>query len=211
MWWKKTAMTLALDSVDELYRSEDQRGQWWKNRNCGRIASVISIGDDEAEMQAAALAVHGHEERQAALRAAEVAPKPTGYWYEAPPSTFSFDSAIVGEQPLRPGVPNDFDSAGASHWPYAKLLKCKEHPHIRQLTAQLQEIVEVLPHMVLERRHFRISMERPECRDHSKPSIFDPWGPYAARDSSDLVPELLGIGAEIDKNCVEWKLRMQSV
>lgn len=366
-WWKKAAMTLALDSVDELYRLEDRPASWWDSAESQRIQSVISVGDDEAEMFAGEFAVRGHEERRAALKVerAEVGPRTLysgnlwkftqradapephfhswrrrscflvqdggtlslqyisekkngaketllnlrsveadmsaelteiaaitmeslsnadwlelsndlrtyelamcpnanlahlGFSYvtEVPetlhPFRISWNDPVEGwthvvlaaesaqertkwmslgrkakePSPLdtgapnpRPGICNDFTSAGASLGgdscrPWLKLVKCKERPHIRVLTEQLKEILDVLPHMVMETRHFRVSMEReqgytPEdARREKHPSMFETGGTYQARNRSELAA-LVGVDTAIDRNCVECKLRVQTV
>jgi hypothetical protein len=80
-WWKKAAMTNVLDDVDKLYRrdantvsgfsptsNDEDLISWCDSGAEKRIASVISIGDDNAEMQAVELAAIAHEHRRVCLR-----------------------------------------------------------------------------------------------------------------------------------------------
>merc|ERR1712217_1010210 len=81
MWWKKAAMTMALDEVEDLYRLKEKPQRSWKKNpvstscmswcasgDAKRIANVISIGDNEAEMQAAQIAGCVFENRRSRTR-----------------------------------------------------------------------------------------------------------------------------------------------
>lgn len=183
MWWKKAAMTQALDVVDELYRVEGYRKKGksedvlpslplWANRDCKRIANLISIGDDEAEMQASELAAASYDDR----RSARIAGK-TQIHHES----------------------NTGGVACPSHWPWVKLMKLKECPHVKQLTAQLEELAELIPQVVTLRSHTRVEMDRGEA---SRPNL-------SPRSRSKLCSKLL---QEEDASMwVERSLRMQLV
>jgi len=207
MWWKRAAMRQALDGVDELYRLDGDSAispvsqtevlptmSWCSNADSKRIASIISVGDDEAEMQATELAARSYEDRRIAH--AESRSERSG----------------CKSQPRQ--IHNDDTSGGSiiggtrcssSHWPWVKLVKCTEHPHIKQVTVQLHEILELLPELVSERRHFRISMDRnpgeelthtydveltPKLRPRAS-TVFDPSVPLEPRNRSDLCSKLL--------------------
>lgn len=148
MWWKKAAMTQALDDVDELYRV-DGCGQTneqevlpslplWANGDCKRLANVVSVGDNEAEMQAAELAAMSYDDRRSARHRA---------------STKADGSSHIHHESSAGGV------AKPSHWPWVKLMKLKECPHVKQLTAQLEEIAELLPQVVTMRSHSRLELD----------------------------------------------------
>eukprot|EP00927_Polykrikos_kofoidii_P080249 TRINITY_DN77122_c0_g1_i1.p1 TRINITY_DN77122_c0_g1~~TRINITY_DN77122_c0_g1_i1.p1 ORF type:complete len:460 (-),score=72.02 TRINITY_DN77122_c0_g1_i1:54-1382(-) len=60
MWWKKAAMSTAIQEIEELYRldvesrGDDTHGLSWTSAGeAKRITNIISLGDNEAEMQAA--------------------------------------------------------------------------------------------------------------------------------------------------------------
>jgi hypothetical protein len=213
MWWKKAAMTLALDEVDELYRLEgctspvSERSaaevcpsvSWCANAGSKRLASVIAIGDDEAEMQAVELAARNYDERRVVLQT------------EQGPLASS----------KRLGIPNDAtsgDVACPSHWPWVKKVKCKERPHIKQLTEQLHEVIELLPKLVLQRCHCRINMNPSQgyCSEDDRrlraPSnTFDPSAPCEPRSRDELCKDLLGATECSNKEFVECALRVQMV
>jgi len=190
MWWKKAAMTIALDGIQELYRLGDAQEyttnsplpnvSWCSHGDSKRIANLISIGDDEAEMQAAGLTAHGYESRR---------------WQDT-----KTDEA-------RRKICNDFTAGGEcshSHWPWVKLVKCRERPHVKQLCGQLQEILELLPCMVHLREHIRISMARPQDQ------FFNPNNPIDSRSRSELCAHLLGAAVSNSRQSVERSLRTQT-
>jgi len=182
VWWKKAAMTQALDAVDELYRvggpskrkTEDVLPSLplWANGDCKRIANLISIGDDEAEMQASELAARSYDDRRTARR---------------------------GEKPQIHHESNTGGVACPSHWPWVKLVKLKECPHVKQLIAQLEELAELIPQVVTLRSHTRVEMDRGEA---PKPNL-------SPRSRSKSCSKLL---QEEDASMwVERSLRMQLV
>lgn len=201
MWWKKAAMTKALDGVDELYRLEETNfsprhgsAQILPNISwcgCGdqkRVASVISVGDDEAEMQATELAARDYDERRVALHAGRSSRR---VYHNVASGTCRW-------------------SSGSTKWPWIKLVKCKERPHVKQLQTQLQEILELLPELVAQRQHFRIPMD-PAQDEHSQRDAHDPLAPPSPRSRSELCTKFFGADATTEKRCAEWTLRMQTV
>lgn len=154
MWWKKAAMAAALDEVGQLYRlgADEESGSeeptlrpisWCSCANSKRIASVISIGDNEAEIQAVEIASMAYDEsRSAPRRGRQYVPN------EA--------SAHRGGGGRRHSV----DVLKASRWPWVKRLKLRECLPARQLIAQLAEIAELLPVMVATRQHLSLDLEQ---------------------------------------------------
>jgi hypothetical protein len=199
MWWKKAAMTIALDGIQELYRFKDSVTMeenpreafpgvsWCSHGDSKRIASIISVGDDEAEMQAAELSARAYDERRHQLCGS-------------------------GAKRRKRKIPNDFSAGGVSspsHWPWVKLVKCKERPHVKQLCTQLQEILHLLPEMVALRQHIRVGMVRSE--DGAKEKTFDPFTPCGPRSRSELCNKMFGSSSSSTNRRVEHSLRIQTV
>jgi len=223
MWWKKSAMSLALDEVDDLFRVDNAEGKrggqalnevddqpdndsdifpsisWCNHADSKRIASVISVGDDEAEMQAVDLATHNFEEERA-LRGVGGASSSGLQRRDIPHEITSGNCGL--------------ENACSSRWPCVKKVKMKERPHIKQLTAELQEIREMIPRMVLKRQNFRINLDRnqSDLRRERIVSGFDPSTPHEPRNRCALLEELLSESASLDgDHSVESLLRVQTV
>jgi len=97
-------------------------------------------------------------------------------------------------------------AAGQSHWPWVKRVKLAVCPHIKQLITQLEEMVELLPPAVALRRHFQVSLERPEDE-----AGFDPEGECEVkpRARSELSSKILCLAGE--DLALERKLCIQTV
>lgn len=152
MLWKRVAMTEVLDNVDELYRLTDlpmspsrpstqshcsPAVSWCLgSRPNHHVTNIISMGDNEAEMQATGLAVR-------CSRAAQGhASSPT--------------SLGPGKETSRPL------SAEPSHkLPAVKLVKLLDVPHIQQICAQLEKVVDMMPRLVAAQTGFRIDLGDP--------------------------------------------------
>lgn len=140
MWWKHAAMTKALEKVDQLYRMQDETCEltsrsrqpfsWCSSSESKRIQTVVSIGDNEAEMQAAALAMVDHESH---------GHSGGGSW-----SRRRRHSTVV---------PPCQSSSGCQR---VKLVKFRECMHVRMLKNQLDELAEALPQVVLSREGGRV-------------------------------------------------------
>jgi len=255
MWWKKSAMTMALDEIEELYRLEDtQRSpnaelqggcgrssevlpdvSWCANGDGKRISSVISIGDNEAEMQAAEISAHGHEWRRIALHESDNSPS----WScadEGRPLSGT-DIGTVGDAigrrenlsctDLNNGnlassqrIPHRLAAAsleipGSSHWPFVKLVKFRECPHVKELLSQLEDAVDVLPKLAALRDHQRIDIgHQRRHRDprHRDPCIIqkeDPLKSPEQHHGPESASRLLNC-ADIDLRA-ERALRMQMI
>mmetsp|Transcript_11370 Transcript_11370/g.35499 ORF Transcript_11370/g.35499 Transcript_11370/m.35499 type:complete len:448 (-) Transcript_11370:74-1417(-) len=156
-WWKKAAMVSALAHVRDLYRVDPSAASccagpdwlpeapeaagpalpevsWQADRGAKGIASVLSIGDSEAEMQASELAalVHGRRDRGA-------------------PST---GPGCGRRRPL--SAPPGGRSSGK---PWVKNLKFREGPSVDQIVEQLNHLARALPQIVAARSHLRLSPE----------------------------------------------------
>jgi hypothetical protein len=195
MWWKKAAMTIAMDEIDELYRLPAQGSPigyecvpWYANGDSKHIASVISIGDNDAEMQAPELAAIAHEERRCGQRTEQE-------------STDNPDTR-------RRGIPNTTSTASASRqtpWPWVKRIKLRVAPHAQQLVAQLEEMVEMLPRVVALRRHFQVDLGQTE-------EIDDHLGDFCRREPRPLAELCSSVLLCDDSDLtIEKALRTQTV
>merc|ERR1719201_1009197 len=167
---------MALDDVDKLYRrgvdeiggsAREARASWCDSGDDKRIASVISIGDNDAEMQAVEIAAMAHEHRRVVLRSENYVPPkiddpcdPLAHLRSGPPPLG------FGLHRIMPKELHHHSVHGAtseeSHWPWVKRVKFQASPHVKQLITQLEEVVELLPQAVAVRRHFEIHLERSE-------------------------------------------------
>lgn len=171
MWWKHAAMTIALDEVDQLYRLKEDRLEicgdmvlpatsWCASGDAKRIAHIISMGDNEAEMQAAQIAGFAYESN----RTKEFGGPRTPGERPSSPASCRHDSRPTTPLGVMSGRRRRNTEVGvrakASHWPWVKLVKFRECPHVRQLRQQLEEVAEMLPQVVAMRQHFRVDLER---------------------------------------------------
>lgn len=164
MYWKKDAMTIALDDVDMLYRMDDPKlnlsdealpqVSWCASSKRKRLVHVVSIGDDEAEMRAAELACWDFENYRSNLQS-----KPRGKnesrlpasvqkssgWQQRVQGLYTCHEAHI--EPLR------------QRRPWVTCVKLKHCPHVVRLTEQLQELTKILPQLVSSRRNSRLSLE----------------------------------------------------
>lgn len=226
LWWKRDAMAKALDEIEDLYRLDDgfvlppsaaeeraaAEGEevlpgisWCADGDAKRLANVVSIGDDEAEMSGAEIAALGSEARRSYLRSETMLEAVVPFATLVP---LDGEDAMVREMPRHGGSRSrraaSHDLHEARRRPWVKLLKLSVGPHIRQLIAQLQELSELLPQVVELRRHLRVDLARP--RGDEGRGIDSPIEP---RPRSTLNADLLKC-SEADL-AVERFLRMQVV
>lgn len=223
MWWKHAAMKQALYEVDELYRLNSCSSprltldpqampgvSWCTSAGSKHIESVISVGDNEAEMQAATISSFKHESCRS--------PVPPRSPRSRQPSPFRLDS--VGSIGSLGSSGEDSDEASRSpvrqrcharrrhsdagmmgmprKAPWVKLLKLMEFPNIRHMRMQLEEIAEMIPQVVAMRRHLRVNLED-DIRDEA---------PLSPRSPKDLREKLLKCSAaELADN---FRLRVQT-
>jgi len=140
MWWKKAAMQTALENIDKIYRvvtrftgnqvsaEEPPQVPWQGDSGSRGVVNLLSIGDNEAEMQAPVLAAV--VSRSMAERSGNIRPRRAT---SAPPGP---------QLPRRPWV---------------KSLKLLDAPGIDQLRQQLDLFAKALPQMVLADSHLALT------------------------------------------------------
>jgi len=220
MWWKQAAMNEALDDVERLYRLEGKTDaemeacpSWFRSGDSKRITNIISIGDNEAEMQSAELTGLLYNKRRKANACwhpplAKPKRKRRG---AAPEDT---DSGIISTEDTIENTPKGgkvpkkkvaavprsrkysrsvpVEEMRRSHWPWVKLFKFKECPHVKHLCRQLEELAELLPQAVHLRHDIRV-----DCREFTSPKSPSACLNYLGCNAADLQ--------------VEQKLRVQTV
>lgn len=180
MWWKRYAMNDALQDFEALYRCEEPNcplsstvegpavTSWCTSTASRRLFSVISIGDNEAEMQAAHLAAHGYDDwrgsRRGGVPAHEVSPTTSAKMAKrGRGGSFSSNnnSGLVIRNAHRR---HSASGPRQTRWsgPFVKLIKFRESPHVRGLSHELADVAELLPNMVMLRNHIRVDVGRNE-------------------------------------------------
>lgn len=184
MWWKQAAMVSALDQVDRMYRFERDCGEtsyghcaaavnkcsaqtrasppaisWCATAATKSLRNIVSVGDNEAEMQSAQLVSSGFKRRRNLQAAATARGQPT----QRPKAR---SSSMPAED-------------GRNGRPWMKLVKFRECPHVQQLIVELEEMVEILPQVVAMRENIRLGLGQDE-----PPS---PAHACAARSATDLL------------------------
>eukprot|EP00445_Apocalathium_hangoei_P000619 CAMPEP_0203840026 /NCGR_PEP_ID=MMETSP0359-20131031/532_1 /ASSEMBLY_ACC=CAM_ASM_000338 /TAXON_ID=268821 /ORGANISM="Scrippsiella Hangoei, Strain SHTV-5" /LENGTH=886 /DNA_ID=CAMNT_0050754167 /DNA_START=1 /DNA_END=2661 /DNA_ORIENTATION=+ len=231
MWWKHAAMRNALDEVDDLYRLNGLESptdlpdhevlashlSWCSSASAKRIESVISVGDNEAEMQAATLACLGHGDNPRNSFSSSAAPGGRHDRVErvdsvgSVPSTSDgsgdFDSAMHGlngtgdTKRVNGRRHSDAGTASASspsRSPWVKLMKFRECSHIRQLRVQLDEVAELIPQLAAMRRNVRMDLDHGGCEEE----------PLSPRSPPELRESLLKVSdAELR---ADLRLRVQT-
>jgi len=188
MWWKHGAMTTALCEIEALYRLKDDMAEepeqalpsisWCANSSAKYISNVISMGDNDAEMQAAPLAAVGYKENRGSASML-----PSRLPYLTSPRIDDGPCSSASEELASPNRRRRRNSETGSklpeaNQPWVKLIKVRECSHVHQLRLQLEEITDVLPHIVALRQNFRIDLDRswdeprsPTIPDHIREKI----------------------------------------
>jgi len=159
---KRDAMSLALNEVEDLYRMADEdaeagcsRSSWCASGDAKRVSSIVSIGNDEAEMKGAELAALGYESwRQAPCKGS---PRPAS----ARAGCLQSDSAAVAPRPWRSPRASSLVRTGRlpPHGPWLKRVKFTECPNVRDLTVHLEETARLLPQLAGLWCHERLDLE----------------------------------------------------
>jgi len=166
MWWKWSAMAGALEGdLCDLYRLGAGRGagagasgagasgegaeaapiSWCANSGAAdRIRSVVSIGDNEAEMQACRLAVCALDQRRGDPRRRRVHPAAKG--------------GLNGKRRLVRTPSLDAPELSEQRWPWVKCVKLRERMTARHLSLQLEDLAELLPKIAAARSNFRLEL-----------------------------------------------------
>jgi len=235
MWWKQAAMTLALEGIEDLYRlGADTAGagkkdcqetfSWCTSMEAKSVSNIISVGDNEAEMQSAELVGYScdrwrHEKCGLAPNTSKIRRKfrlkqrvssgsdesSTSARGQVLDSTEMLTSPTrllrqsAAERPKcqqRRGHSVTATPLEDAHKPWVKMMKFQECSHVRTLCRQLERVADLLPQVVSLRHHVRLDI-----------GWDDPLSP--ASTSSKEMNKLLGCSQEdLD---LERSLRVQTV
>lgn len=200
MWWKKAAMDLATDDVQELYRLEASPRRyrttsqvdscpsfsWTDCADAKRLTNIVSVGDNEAEMQAAKIV----GSQRGDWRDMECKPGNSFFCGAESPGVFSPGVASPGVAGVfspsvaltSPGVASVFSGAfdeprgrgpeqrrscrtgtsvpagGCSRRPWVKLVKLSGAPKVDSMIAHLHAMAEMMPNIVAARADMRLEL-----------------------------------------------------
>jgi len=197
---KRDAMSLALHEIEDLYRMPEEadkasgmpRSSWCSSHETKRVASVVSIGNDEAEMTGAELASFGYGtwrgcQRQDAALPSPPTPSNRGQGTGAPPPCWRSPRAFSvhrSDRQLPPG-------------PWLKRVKFTDHPHVRDLAFHLEETAQLLPYLAGVKEHARLDLEGAELRSPEGPSTSRSAGRSARSASSRARTQPAGLGLNL--------------
>jgi len=144
---------------------------WHTDGNAKRLVSLISIGDSEAEMQAAFLSGLGAPDLRAAQIAAQQLQQQLAWQSLMPPLA---QSPWAGSDPLTPVPPPQIPvasplrrpqsnpPAGSSRLPakpWVKVVKLQVNPSVFDLAEELRHLALALPKLISTRSHVRLESE----------------------------------------------------
>lgn len=159
MWWKQSAMTRALDEVEDLYRldSDSQKESWCRSWQSKLVSTIVSVGDNEAEMQAAEISGCLYNERRRRLHlGGEGSPSPS---HKSLTRTRTQTVSHIAPAKRVGALSVPVRDRSLSHKPWVKLVKFKFVPHVSEVNRQLEELMTVLPQLVSLHKHLRLELD----------------------------------------------------
>jgi len=166
MWWKKAAMVQALEDLDSLYRLREgdpadplRPGQRSFHRKPVRVTNIFSIGDSEAEMQAAVIAVYNSGGAALARTGAPASAATSTVKRTSSKNSTSVRHRKGAEERRRcTARARSVEAPGNPSQPLVKLIRYRECAHVRRICLELEQTARLLPTMVMINDHLRIDL-----------------------------------------------------